>query len=121
MRNRFTSIGACCVIALAWVTTAPAQTPASDSVVVASPTYTSIPMEIDVDRPAADVWQRVGGYSAISESGSDFRARSRRVRMTNLAPCAASATRCSWGKTELPIPTRRPPERADPTPVSRNP
>ena len=67
MRNRFTSIGACCVIALAWVTTAPAQTPASDSVVVASPTYTSIPMEIDVDRPAADVWQRVGGYCDIGE------------------------------------------------------
>ena len=67
MRNRFTSIGAGCVIALAWVTTAPAQTPASDSVVVASPTYTSIPMEIDVDRPAADVWQRVGGYCDIGE------------------------------------------------------
>ena len=34
---------------------------------VASPTYTFIPMEIDVDRPAAEVWQRIGGYCDIGE------------------------------------------------------
>jgi Polyketide cyclase / dehydrase and lipid transport len=45
---------------------APAPAP-SASVVVANPTYTTIPLEIAVDRPAADVWKRVGGYCAIAE------------------------------------------------------
>jgi len=44
---------------------APAAAPAS--VVVANPTYVSIPMEIMVDRPAAEVWKRVGKYCDISE------------------------------------------------------
>ena len=43
---------------------APAQTA---SVVVAKPTYTSIVLEIGVDRPAADVWKRVGKYCDIGE------------------------------------------------------
>ena len=67
MQNRLTRIVASCAVALTCVTTAAAQTPASDSIVVASPTYTFIPMEIDVDRPAAEVWQRVGGYCDIGE------------------------------------------------------
>jgi hypothetical protein len=46
---------------------APAAAPASTSIVVASPTYVSIPMEITVNRPAAEVWKRVGGYCAIAE------------------------------------------------------
>jgi hypothetical protein len=66
MRNRVTGIGASCAVALACVATAAAQTLAG-SVVVTSPTYTSIPMEIDVDRPAAEVWERVGGYCDIGE------------------------------------------------------
>jgi hypothetical protein len=37
------------------------------SVAVANPTYISIPMEIVVDRPAAEVWKRVGKYCDISE------------------------------------------------------
>ena len=44
---------------------APAAAPAS--VVVANPTYVSIPMEITVDRPAAEVWKRVGKYCDIAE------------------------------------------------------
>ena len=47
-------------------TPAPAQAPAA-SVVVDNPTYVTIPLEINVDRPAADVWKRVGGYCAIAE------------------------------------------------------
>ena len=39
----------------------------ADATVVASPTYTSIPMEIMVDRPAADVWKRIGKYCDIGE------------------------------------------------------
>ncbi|HEX6465304.1 MAG TPA: SRPBCC family protein [Vicinamibacterales bacterium] len=34
---------------------------------VPNPTYVSIPMEIMVDRPAAEVWKRVGKYCDISE------------------------------------------------------
>ena len=46
-----------------------AQTPApaAASVVVAKPTYTSIVLEIDVNRPAAEVWKRVGKYCDIGE------------------------------------------------------
>jgi hypothetical protein len=43
------------------------QAPPAASVVVDNPTYVSIPLEIDVDRSAADVWKRVGGYCAIAE------------------------------------------------------
>ena len=41
---------------------APASGPA-----VAAPTYESIPLEITVDRPAADVWKRIGKYCDIGE------------------------------------------------------
>jgi hypothetical protein len=35
--------------------------------VVANPTYTAIHMEIDVNRPATEVWKRVGKYCDIGE------------------------------------------------------
>jgi hypothetical protein len=41
--------------------------PAAGSVAVASPTYTSIPMEIMVNRPAAQVWKRIGKFCDIGE------------------------------------------------------
>lgn len=45
-----------------------AQAPGgSDSTVVANPTYISIPLEITVDRPAAEVWKRVGKFCDIGE------------------------------------------------------
>jgi len=34
---------------------------------VASPTYTSIPLEITVNRPATDVWKRIGKFCDIGE------------------------------------------------------
>jgi hypothetical protein len=37
------------------------------SIVVANPTYISIPLEIAVDRPAAEVWKRVGKFCDIGE------------------------------------------------------
>jgi len=46
---------------------AQAAPPATGSIVVASPTYISIPLEIAVDRPAAEVWKRVGKYCDIGE------------------------------------------------------
>lgn len=52
-----------------------AQTPApqappsaGDSVIVVpNPTYVTIALETTVDRPAAEVWKRIGGYCAIGE------------------------------------------------------
>ena len=46
---------------------APAAAPPADVTVVAKPTYVSIPLEIAVDRPAADVWKRIGKYCDIGE------------------------------------------------------
>src|SRR6185312_265245 len=44
-----------------------AAAPAADATVVAKPTYVSIPMEIDVNRSAADVWKRIGKFCDIGE------------------------------------------------------
>ena len=44
-----------------------APAPAADATVVAKPTYVSIPMEIDVNRSAADVWKRIGKFCDIGE------------------------------------------------------
>lgn len=40
------------------------QTPAAS---IPSPNYITIPMEIEVNRPAAEVWKRVGKYCDIGE------------------------------------------------------
>ena len=68
---------ACCVIAIVCIASAAAaQTPtpaaqpaaaASAGPAVASPTYTFIPLEITVNRPAAEVWKRVGKFCDIGE------------------------------------------------------
>ena len=72
MRNHFCKIAA----GLAITVIASAQAPppggqaapgAPVSNVVANPTYITIPMEIDVNRPAAEVWKRVGKYCDIGE------------------------------------------------------
>ncbi len=72
MRNQFGKIAMGCVLAVAAMSSAAnAQAPApaapKGSVVVAAPTYTSIAMEIAVNRPAAEVWKRIGGYCTIGE------------------------------------------------------
>lgn len=46
---------------------ASAQAAAPPPLAVPSPTYVSIPLEMAVDRPAADVWKRVGKYCDIGE------------------------------------------------------
>jgi len=73
MRDRF-SKAACAVAFLALVTAAGAQTPApaaqaapAGSNVVEHPTYISIPLEINVNRPANEVWKRVGKFCDIGE------------------------------------------------------
>ncbi len=45
----------------------PATPSPSASIVVENPTYVTIPLEINVDRPAAEVWKRIGKYCDISE------------------------------------------------------
>src|SRR3954466_15136724 len=44
-----------------------AATSASAGPAVASPTYASIPLEIAVNRPAAEVWKRIGKFCDIGE------------------------------------------------------
>jgi hypothetical protein len=41
--------------------------PASAGIAVTSPTYVSIPLEITVNRPAAEVWKRVGKWCDVGE------------------------------------------------------
>ena len=78
MRNNFTNTVGCAVAILCLASAASPQNPpasaqtgsassAAVSTVVAHPTYVSIPMEITVDRPAAEVWKRVGKYCDIGE------------------------------------------------------
>jgi hypothetical protein len=67
--RKFGRTSATCALAIACLTgTATAQTPApATSVAVAAPTYVSIPLEVAVNRPAADVWKRVGKFCDIGE------------------------------------------------------
>ena len=71
MQNQLCKTAAGCAFAVACMSgAASAQTPApapSVSTVVAAPTYLSIPLEIAVNRPAAEVWKRVGKYCDIGE------------------------------------------------------
>ena len=80
MRNQSGRIAAGCVLAIVClagaVTTLSGQTPvpapqaapaASEGSAVAAPTYISIPLEIAVNRPAAEVWKRVGKFCDIGE------------------------------------------------------
>jgi hypothetical protein len=77
MRNHFSKAavgGAIAIVCLAHVASSqvpPASTQAASaalvSTAVANPAYVSIPMEITVNRPAAEVWKRVGKYCDIGE------------------------------------------------------
>src|ERR1700686_2159676 len=77
MRKQFVEAVAGCALALACLAAAAsarAQAPAAQaapaapvSSAVVAPTYVSIPLEIAVNRPAADVWKRVGKFCDIGE------------------------------------------------------
>ena len=71
MRNLFIRTASGCALAVVCLAgAANGQTPVPAgpaSSAVAAPTYISIPMEIAVNRPAADVWKRVGKYCDIGE------------------------------------------------------
>jgi hypothetical protein len=73
MRNQFSRTAiACAVAGVCLACVAPAQTQAtsaaaSNVVVVANPTYVYIPLEIMVNRPAAEVWKRIGKFCDVGE------------------------------------------------------
>jgi hypothetical protein len=70
MRNPIAQLRAGLALAAVYAAQiAGAQTPASApvSVVVANPTYVTIPLEITVNRPAAEVWKRIGKFCDIGE------------------------------------------------------
>ncbi len=77
MRDRSLNFAAASMLAIgSWAAAANAQPPAPaaqagaaapSGIVVASPTYTSILMEVAVNKPAAAVWQRVGKFCDIGE------------------------------------------------------
>src|SRR5438094_120842 len=72
MTNRFSAalLAACCGVVAAPSASraqAPAGQAAPVAIVVAKPTYASIPLEIAVNRPAAEVWKRVGKFCDIGE------------------------------------------------------
>jgi hypothetical protein len=97
-------------VAQAQAGAAPAQ---GSSIIVASPTYTSIPLEIDVNRPAADVWKRIGKFCDIGEwlriactitSGKDG----------ELGAVRSVANEVLVGKTELSYTYTQPPREGRP-------
>jgi len=66
MRNRFLSAAA--FVTLSTLANAQGPPPAApQNIVVANPTYVSLPMEITVNKPASEVWARVGKYCDIGE------------------------------------------------------
>ena len=72
MRNecrQIVAVGALVIASLTTAANAQTQTPAQgDSIIVVEkPTYVTIALETTVNKPAADVWKRIGGYCTISE------------------------------------------------------
>lgn len=67
MRNYIGIAALCCAASVNAQTPAPAGASGPVSTVVAHPTYVTIPLEITVNKPAAEVWARVGKYCDIAE------------------------------------------------------
>lgn len=67
MMKRFATTAACLGLALGLAGAASAQAPAPAPLQVPNPHYVSIPLEVTVNKPAAEVWKRVGKYCDIAE------------------------------------------------------
>src|ERR1700684_2477796 len=73
MRKQWNKTAVICAMALVGLARLASAQPGSSapaaavSTVVANPTYISMPLEITVTRPAAEVWKRVGKYCDIGE------------------------------------------------------
>jgi hypothetical protein len=66
MRYCFEKAFVSCALAVCLAQVAGAQPPGG-ALAIPNPTYVSIPMEIMVNRPAEEVWKRVGKYCDIGE------------------------------------------------------
>ena len=77
MRNELSRTSAICAMIVAGLAaTATAQQPPAPSappanpnanIVVEKPTYTTVDLEITVNKPVAEVWKRIGSYCGIGE------------------------------------------------------
>jgi hypothetical protein len=67
LRTQLGYLAAIVGLLVAAFSTAFAQAPAPLPLQTPNPHYTSIPLEITVNRPAAEVWKRVGKYCDIKE------------------------------------------------------
>jgi hypothetical protein len=67
MRFRLTTTAAVFVLAVSAVSAEAAAPPAPAPLAVPNPNYATLVLEVDVARPAAQVWARVGKYCAIAE------------------------------------------------------
>ena len=65
MKTAIHAIAAAAVAAVA--VPALAQAPTPPKLAIEAPNYVSIPMEIAVNKPAAEVWKRIGKYCDIGE------------------------------------------------------
>ena len=68
--KRLSIVAACVGVALSVADAASAQAPAApgaQAAPAATPNYVTIPLEIAVNRPAAEVWKRIGKYCDIGE------------------------------------------------------
>lgn len=67
MSNTFGTMAASVALVIGVAASAGAQAPAPAPLQVPNPHYVTIPLEIAVNKPAAEVWQRVGKYCDIAE------------------------------------------------------
>jgi hypothetical protein len=67
LRTRLRHLATAAGLLVAMFSTAFAQAPAPAPLQTPNPHYVSIPLEISVSRPAAEVWKRVGKYCDIAE------------------------------------------------------
>jgi hypothetical protein len=65
--SAFVLLGGAALASAAFAQAGTAPSPAANPLVSAAPHYVTIPMEIVVNRPAEEVWERVGKYCDIAE------------------------------------------------------
>jgi len=106
MQNLFSKAVAGCALTVGLAQIASAQAPpappaAPVSTAVANPTYVSIPMEVTVNKPAAEVWKRVGKYCDIGEWGRIGNCTITQGKDGEIGAVRSVANEVLVGKTEL--------------------
>src|SRR5262245_16493410 len=110
MRNHITRVAGSAFAVLCLACVAVAQTPAPAgqaapaapvSNVVTNPTYVSIVMEVAVNRPAAEVWKRVGKYCDIGEWFQGLNCTITSGKDGEVGAVRSVASEVLVGKTEL--------------------